>query len=172
MKNTRKTLSTTTLRSPTFKTTLPRPHIRTATTNTIAGEDSEDHNTSDDGEDEFEEEEEPTTHADTSDDEEDSDLIAILPIVEPLQHLPIVEPLQQPIPSAPKALTNDAVHSLFSSTLEDADFPDELAYLIGHKEGIVMGHQLTPIPIDKNKFEDRTERKGDPQGGEPGQPEW
>ncbi len=58
-----------------------------------------------------------------------------LPIVESLQDLPIVEQLASP--------TFD----------DELDFPDALAFLIGHKDGIVRGHQLTPIPINTNKFE-------------------
>ena len=85
----------------------------------IAGEDSEDYNTSDD--DELEE-------------EEDEDNLALI--------LPLVEPLQEPA-------------TLNSPSFEDEfGFPEELAFLIGHKDGIVRGHELTPIPIHNNKFGD------------------
>ncbi len=87
----------------------------------IAGEDSDDYNTSED--DEVEEE------------EDEANLVMTLPLVEPLQ--------------AP------ATHDVTSPTFDDEfEFSDEIAFLIGHKDGIVRGHQLTPIPINNHKFED------------------
>jgi hypothetical protein len=91
------------------------------------------------------------TSPDHSDNDDDNDLVAILPIVEPLQDLPIVEPIQQPVPPAPNAHATNASNS---PTFDDElAFPDALAFLIGHKDGIVRGHQLTLIPIINNKFE-------------------
>ena len=83
-------------------------------------------------------------------DEANLNLVMTLHTVEPPQDLPIVEPLQQPIPPTPEEPATHAVNSLtFDNELE---FPEELAFLIGHKDGIVRGHTLTPIPIDNNQF--------------------
>ncbi len=58
--------------------------------------------------------------------------------------LPLVEPLQEP-----------ATHDVNSPSFEDDfGFPEELAILNGQKDGIVRGHQLTPIPIHHTTFED------------------
>ena len=71
---------------------------------------------------------------DELEEEEDEDNLALT--------LPLVEPLQEPA-------------TLNSPFFEDElEFSDELAFLIGHKDGLVRGHELTPIPINNNKFAD------------------
>jgi hypothetical protein len=40
-----------------------------------------------------------------------------------------------------------------STTWESSDFPEELAFLIGHKDGIIKDNEITPIKHHSNKFD-------------------
>ena len=103
----------------------------------IAGEDSEDYNSSND----------------SDNDDKDTKIIYknnMTRIQDPLPTLPVVEPLPlaptvEPLTYSPDDYLDDVPRSPLTA--------EDIAYLIGHTDGTVQSHQSTSIPTHVNTFQ-------------------